>query len=383
MIQIVDYEDEDEKTKKKIFKKKEVAKGFGFCCFSTDEEARKALQLNNKEIPMPIHDDEGENEKKTKEDMKMILRVSYAQTKEERRLMMSRRNGERGLQDSDFGGRGGGGGGGMGASAYSRQSNLYFQNNQYDGRYYNQYNNIQNHYPIPYPPHQIPFVQQNFYNKPPRGGGVQFHTQPSPPVFMGNFPTPGGGISPTGPPPHVVVTNGGGGRGGGGRGGGGGGGRGGGNVGAQPRTSHHRHDGSTHVSAGGGGGSQTSKLGESVEIVDPQGNTVKIDPIPFNPSGHITLGASSISSTTASMSSSTTNGSFLSLSMAERKQYLGELLFPSIQKIDPANAGKITGMIIELDMTVIINLLHFPSELVKKVEEAQKILKSANMEEHN
>lgn len=54
----------------------------------------------------------------------------------------------------------------------------------------------------------------------------------------------------------------------------------------------------------------------------------------------------------------------------QQKQILGENLFPKIQVIKPELAGKITGMLLEMDNTELVHLLEDDSALRAKVEEA-------------
>ncbi|KAA6402615.1 MAG: putative Polyadenylate-binding protein 1 [Streblomastix strix] len=61
----------------------------------------------------------------------------------------------------------------------------------------------------------------------------------------------------------------------------------------------------------------------------------------------------------------------------EQKQNLGEYLFTQITKIDETNSGKITGMLLELEVVDLVKLLEDPAELVNKVQEAQQVLVDA------
>lgn len=57
-----------------------------------------------------------------------------------------------------------------------------------------------------------------------------------------------------------------------------------------------------------------------------------------------------------------------------RKQMIGERLFPLIKAMQPASAGKITGMLLEMDNTELLHLLESNSALKEKVEEATQVL---------
>ncbi|KAK4189370.1 putative Polyadenylate-binding protein [Podospora australis] len=57
----------------------------------------------------------------------------------------------------------------------------------------------------------------------------------------------------------------------------------------------------------------------------------------------------------------------------QQKQILGENLFPKIQVIQPELAGKITGMLLEMDNQELINLLDDEASLTAKVNEAMAV----------
>jgi len=61
----------------------------------------------------------------------------------------------------------------------------------------------------------------------------------------------------------------------------------------------------------------------------------------------------------------------------ERKQLLGETLFPLIAVHEPQNAGKITGMLLEsLDWSELIHLIESTETLLSKITEAREVLQS-------
>jgi len=73
---------------------------------------------------------------------------------------------------------------------------------------------------------------------------------------------------------------------------------------------------------------------------------------------------------------SLTSGALASASPEERKQILGENLFPRIRAVEPVQAGKITGMLLEgLDPMDLLALLDSPEALQEKIEEARNALK--------
>jgi len=57
-----------------------------------------------------------------------------------------------------------------------------------------------------------------------------------------------------------------------------------------------------------------------------------------------------------------------------QKQMLGEKLFPAIAKYQPEMAGKITGMMLEMDNSELLILLESEQQLKNKVEEALRVL---------
>merc|ERR1711915_871980 len=59
-----------------------------------------------------------------------------------------------------------------------------------------------------------------------------------------------------------------------------------------------------------------------------------------------------------------------------QKQMLGEKLFPRISKFQPELAGKITGMMLEMDNSELLMLLESDMQLKNKVDEAMKVLDS-------
>mmetsp|Transcript_19982 Transcript_19982/g.53825 ORF Transcript_19982/g.53825 Transcript_19982/m.53825 type:complete len:634 (-) Transcript_19982:191-2092(-) len=58
----------------------------------------------------------------------------------------------------------------------------------------------------------------------------------------------------------------------------------------------------------------------------------------------------------------------------QQKQILGERLFPLIHALEPMLAGKITGMLLEMDNGELLNLLESPEALSAKIKEAMGVL---------
>merc|ERR1712151_24600 len=63
---------------------------------------------------------------------------------------------------------------------------------------------------------------------------------------------------------------------------------------------------------------------------------------------------------------------------AVQKQMIGEKLFPAISKFQPELAGKITGMMLEMDNSELLMLLESEGQLKGKVEEAILVLEQTS-----
>merc|ERR1719460_1070559 len=59
-----------------------------------------------------------------------------------------------------------------------------------------------------------------------------------------------------------------------------------------------------------------------------------------------------------------------------QKQMLGEKLFPAVAKYQPELAGKITGMMLEMDNSELLILLESEGQMRIKVDEALRVLQS-------
>merc|ERR550537_2144540 len=57
-----------------------------------------------------------------------------------------------------------------------------------------------------------------------------------------------------------------------------------------------------------------------------------------------------------------------------QKQMIGEKLYPAISKMQPELAGKITGMMLEMDNSELLILLESEQQLKTKVDEALRVL---------
>lgn len=56
---------------------------------------------------------------------------------------------------------------------------------------------------------------------------------------------------------------------------------------------------------------------------------------------------------------------------------LGEKLYPLVERIERDHAGKVTGMLLEMDQTEVLHLIESPDALKKKVAEAMEVFRAA------
>lgn len=59
-------------------------------------------------------------------------------------------------------------------------------------------------------------------------------------------------------------------------------------------------------------------------------------------------------------------------------QMLGEHLYPLVDALERENAGKVTGMLLEMEQSEVLTLLQSPEALKAKVQEAVEILTIAS-----
>lgn len=56
---------------------------------------------------------------------------------------------------------------------------------------------------------------------------------------------------------------------------------------------------------------------------------------------------------------------------------LGEQLYPLVDQLQHDHAGKVTGMILEMDQSEVLHLIESPDALKSKVAEAMEVLRMA------
>ena len=61
-----------------------------------------------------------------------------------------------------------------------------------------------------------------------------------------------------------------------------------------------------------------------------------------------------------------------------QKQMLGEKLYPAVSRLQPELAGKITGMMLEMDNSELLMMLESEGQLRQKVDEAMRVLQQMN-----
>jgi len=76
-----------------------------------------------------------------------------------------------------------------------------------------------------------------------------------------------------------------------------------------------------------------------------------------------------------------TASALASASPEMQKNMIGERLYPLIHQSQPELAGKITGMLLEMDNSELLHLLESPEALNAKISEALQVLEAHNAQE--
>ncbi|KAF7140837.1 hypothetical protein RHSIM_Rhsim06G0093100 [Rhododendron simsii] len=62
----------------------------------------------------------------------------------------------------------------------------------------------------------------------------------------------------------------------------------------------------------------------------------------------------------------------------QQHQMLGEQLYPLVERLERDHAGKVTGMLLEMDQTEVLHLIESPDSLKKRVSEALDVLRASS-----
>ncbi|KAL9357708.1 hypothetical protein Peur_050961 [Populus x canadensis] len=104
----------------------------------------------------------------------------------------------------------------------------------------------------------------------------------------------------------------------------------------------------------------------------PQGFVGPVVPFPFEASGMPVTPSDAQRTAPVPISALTT--ALASATPEKRMVMLGEQLYPLVERLEPDQVAKVTGMLLEMDQTEVLHLIESPDALKKKVAEAMQVL---------
>ncbi|CAL5414819.1 unnamed protein product [Camellia sinensis] len=142
--------------------------------------------------------------------------------------------------------------------------------------------------------------------------------------------------------------------------------------GGNPLQMQHQHQQLKHRNANQGLRYVASTRNGMDPSIVPQGLMAPMMPLPFDVSGMSTTPVDVHRPGPVPMST-------LASAMPENQSMmLGEQLFPLVERVEPDHAGKVTGILLEMDQTEVLHLIEAPDALKKKVSKALDVLHLAS-----
>ncbi|XP_068647434.1 polyadenylate-binding protein 2-like [Aristolochia californica] len=122
---------------------------------------------------------------------------------------------------------------------------------------------------------------------------------------------------------------------------------------------------------------QDARNGVDPSMVPPQGLMGPMMPMPLDVSG---MPVTPLDAPRPGPIPITALASALASASPEHQRLmLGEQLFPLVERLEQDYAGKVTGMLLEMDQTEVLHLIESPDALKKKVAEAMEVLRLAQV----
>ncbi|XP_068651962.1 polyadenylate-binding protein 2 [Aristolochia californica] len=122
---------------------------------------------------------------------------------------------------------------------------------------------------------------------------------------------------------------------------------------------------------------QNARNGVDPSMVPPQGMMGPMMPMPLDVSGM--PGAPMDAPRPGPIPITALASALASASPDHQRLMLGEQLFPLVERVEQDHAGKVTGMLLEMDQTEVLHLIESPDALKKKVAEAMDVLRLAQV----